>query len=272
MTSSSPVSSKASTSLLRAVILDMDGVIWRADQPIGDLPKIFAEFDRWGWRVILATNNATLTVEQYLSRLAGFGVELEPWQVINSSQASAHYLKRLHPEGGPVFIVGEEGLRRDLTGQGFYLDEENPLAVVVSMDRQVNYEKLTQATLLIRSGVPFLATNTDRTFPTPAGLVPGAGAIVAAIEAATDVKPYVVGKPGPDMYKVAMDRLGTTPEATLVVGDRLETDIAGGQILGAPTALVLSGVTSATEAQAWQPQPTFIARDLTDLLEKLQTA
>jgi len=105
------------------------------------------------------------------------------------------------------------------------------------MDRQVTYNKLKQATLLIRSGLPFIGTNPDRTFPTPQGLVPGSGAILAALEAATDQTPLILGKPSPEMYQVAMERMSVRPENTLVIGDRLETDIVGAQRLGCLTAL-----------------------------------
>jgi 4-nitrophenyl phosphatase len=139
--------------------------------------------------------------------------------------------------------------------------------VVVGIDRQLSYEKLCRATLLIRSGVPFIGANPDRTFPTPEGLIPGAGAILAAIETATSVKPLIMGKPSPAMYQLALERLGTSPAETLVVGDRLETDIAGAQVIGCRTALVLSGVTSEADAYAWQPPPDFIARNLASLVE-----
>jgi 4-nitrophenyl phosphatase len=217
--------------------------------------------------VILATNNATGSIEQYLTKVGTFGVHLQPWQVINSSQAAARYLSRLHPQGGTVYIIGEEGLIQILAQNGFKQSQSKPLAVVVGMDRNLNYQKLAQATLLIRSGVPFIATNTDRTFPIPEGLVPGAGSIVAALEVASDVKALIVGKPAPEMYLAAMERLGTSQRETLVVGDRLETDIAGGQAIGCPTALVLSGVTTEEAARSWSPTPDLIAPDLTSVLD-----
>ena len=123
--------------------------------------------------------------------------------------------------------------------------------------------------MLIRSGVPFIGTNPDRTFPTPEGQVPGAGSILATIEAATDTTPLVIGKPNPAMYQYALDRLGTTPQETLVVGDRLETDIAGAQELGCPSALVLSGVTSEEDAWAWNPPPEIISDNLTNVIREL---
>jgi 4-nitrophenyl phosphatase len=254
---------------LKALILDMDGVLWRADQAIGDLPQIFRQIEARHLKVLLATNNSTRSVEQYQQKLAGFGVQIESWQVINSSQATAHYLKERYQNGGAVYVVGEEGLFQALQEKGFQHDKKGAQAVVVGMDRMITYDKLKEATLLIRSGVPMIATNPDRTFPTPEGLVPGAGSIIAALEAASDVKAFVVGKPSKEMFKVALERLGTSTSETLAVGDRLETDIAGAQAVGCKTALVLSGVTTEAAARAWQPAPDFIFSDLTELVTSL---
>jgi 4-nitrophenyl phosphatase len=254
---------------VQALILDMDGVLWHDDQPLGDLPKIFAELKRRGYRVALATNNATRSVEQYLDKLARFGVILERWQVINSPQAVAQYLCHRHPQGGPVYVVGEQGLIETLVEYGFHIADQDVLAVIVALDRQVTYEKLKKAALLIRAGAPFIATNPDRTLPTPEGLIPGAGAIVAAVEAATGVKPIIIGKPAPEMYQVALERLDIAASQALVVGDRLETDIAGAQALGCRTALVLSGVTTEEDALRWRPAPDLIAADLTAVVESL---
>jgi 4-nitrophenyl phosphatase len=146
-------------------------------------------------------------------------------------------------------------------------DETRPVTVVSSFDRQLTFQKLRRATLHGRSGVPLYATNADRSFPTPEGLIPGAGAILAALETATDVKATVIGKPSPFMLELAAGRMGLTKDEVLVVGDRLETDIAGGQAMQARTALVLSGVTACQQAEAWKPKPDLIANDLDELIE-----
>lgn len=267
----------AAVSQIKALILDMDGVLWRGEQPIVDLPDVFASISKRGWQVTLATNNATLSIKQYLEKLRRFGVQLRAEQIVNSSMAVAHFLLRQYPDGGKVYIVGENGLADTLAEYGYQAAPLTPtnldtntaneiIAVVAAMDRKVTYEKLTVATRLIRAGVQFIGTNPDRTFPTPQGLVPGAGAILAAIEAATDVTPTIIGKPSPEMYKVALVGMGVEPENALVVGDRLETDIVGGQQLGCRTALVLSGVTSHDAAQEWQPSPDWISADLASLI------
>ncbi len=257
---------------LKALILDMDGVLWRDDTPIGDLLAIFARIRERGFKVALATNNATRTVDEYLEKFSGFGVTLEPWQIVTSSLASADTLAKDFPGGGSVFVIGENGIQRALEERGFAplidpQDETRPVAVVAGIDRFISYAKLRRATLHIRAGVPFYGTNPDRTFPTPQGLVPGAGAILASIEAATDVKAIIIGKPSPFMMHLALERLGTGPEETLVVGDRLETDIVAGQAAGCKTALVLSGVSTFEQAKSWQPAPDYIVEDLSTLLD-----
>lgn len=255
---------------IRGLILDIDGVLWKDAQPIGNLPAIFAKIEQRGLKVILATNNATRTVDQYLEKLYSFGVTLAPWQVITSSLATAYTLAKHFPEGGDVYMIGEAGLLEALIERGFMpIDTPNssPLAVVAGMDRGVTYSKLRQATLYIRSGVPFYGTNPDRTFPTPIGLVPGAGSILAALEAASDTTPIIIGKPAPYMMEIALKLLDVPKKQALVIGDRLETDIAGGQAVGSPTALVLSGVSTRELGEAWQPPIDIIANDLSELLE-----
>jgi 4-nitrophenyl phosphatase len=137
------------------------------------------------------------------------------------------------------------------------------------LDRKITYQKLSHATLLIRSGVPFYGTNPDKTYPSPEGLTPGAGSILAAIQTATDVVPVIGGKPGRFMFDLALETLGTLPAETLSIGDRLDTDILGAQQAGCRTALVLSGITTSQEAAAWSPSPDIIVEDLSSLVNLL---
>ena len=254
---------------LKGVILDMDGVLWKDMQPLGNLPAIFNQLNRLGLKVTLATNNSTRTVDQYLDKLASFGVFLESWQIITSSDATGYLLKQKFPEGGEVYVIGEDSLKSVLAKYGFKSADgssKNVIAVVSGMDRDLTFEKLRQATLLIRRGIPFIGTNPDITFPTPEGLIPGSGAILAALETATHVRPEIAGKPAAPMMTMAIERLAVGPQEVLCIGDRPETDIAGGQLVGCRTALVLSGVTSAQDAEKWLPAPDLIARDLSTLV------
>ena len=136
----------------------------------------------------------------------------------------------------------------------------------MGIDHQINFEKMVEAALLVRQGVPFYATNLDKTFPTPRGEIPGAGSWIAVIVTATGVEPICAGKPAPYLLELARARLGTKKEQTLVVGDRLETDIAGGQAAGMPTALVLSGISSRSQAEQWIPNVDLVVDDLATLI------
>jgi 4-nitrophenyl phosphatase len=256
---------------VRGLILDMDGVLWKDMSPIGNLAAIFQRITAQELKVVIATNNATSTVSEYLDKFLHFGVVLEPWQIVTSAMASAHALNKAFPKKGPVYIVGENGLVSELRDNGFtpISDPDNDsqvVAVIAGIDRSLSYQKLSRATIHIRAGTPFYGTNPDASFPTPMGLVPGAGSIIAALRTASGVEPIMIGKPAPFMFELSAERMGLNNKEILIVGDRLETDIAGGQALGARTALVLSGVSTSQQACNWKPAPDLIAKDLTELI------
>ncbi len=254
------------TPAIRGLILDMDGVLYKGHEPIGDLPALFAGIKSRGLQVILATNNAIRNIDEHRERMLSFGVELEPWQVINSMQVVIALLKRKFPDGGPIYAVVSPSTIAAMEEAGYYIDETNAQAVVVGLDRHVTYEKLEIATLLVRSGRMYIGTNPDASFPTPRGLIPGAGSIIASVTTASGVEPRFAGKPEPAMYEICMERLGTTPETTLAIGDRLDTDILGGTRAGCRTGLVMSGVTTEEELAVWKPKPDLIADDLWEML------
>lgn len=251
---------------IKALIIDLDGVLWKDHEPIGNLPAIFSRISVHGWQFAFATNNSMNTPEFYRKKLADFGVQLHNPIIVTSPLAVAFALKKRYPAGGAVHIVGEKGLRETLQQAGFVDTDGKPLAVVAGMDRSITYAKLKKAARLIRDGVWFIGSNPDKTYPTPEGLAPGAGSILAALEAASGVSPMIVGKPSPTLFEAAREQLGSRPEETLVIGDRLDTDILGGQRAGMKTALVLSGVTSQDELEKWQPKPDLVAPSLAVLI------
>jgi 4-nitrophenyl phosphatase len=256
---------------IQALIIDMDGVLWRDESPIGNLPRIFARIRERGMKFIFATNNGTKTPQQYLEKLTRLGVDVEPWQVVTSALAVAEMVKPKVPAGAPIFVIGEDGIKTALRDQGYEIagveTAESAQAVVMGIDRGINFAKMCEAALLIRRGVPFFATNPDKTFPIPRGEVPGAGAWISVLVTATGIEPIYAGKPFPFMMELSLERLATPRENTLVVGDRLETDIAAGQAVGCPTAAVLSGVCTRAQAEAWKPVANFIVQDLGALFE-----
>ncbi|HQX01368.1 MAG TPA: HAD-IIA family hydrolase [Anaerolineales bacterium] len=255
---------------IKALILDMDGVIWKGDAPIGDLPATFNRIRERGLKFVFATNNGTKTPEDYQVKLRELGVEVEPWQIVTSALGIAFMLAQKYPRGTKIFMIGEDGIRVALEEKGFEIlsTEDAPQAqvFVMGIDRTINFMKVAEATLLVRAGIPFYTTNTDKTFPTPRGEIPGSGSWVSVITSATGVEPIIAGKPFPFLMELSLERLGTTKEETLVVGDRLETDIAAGQSVGCPTALVLSGVSTKAQADEWMPRMDVIAENLAELV------
>ncbi len=253
---------------IKALIIDLDGVLWRDDEAVVPLPEVFAAIQAGGWSFAFATNNSMYTPQYYQAKLEKFGVMLADFQIVTSAMAVVYALKNQFPDGGPVYIVGEEGLRAALQDAGFWHEDKEPLAVVAGLDRGLTYEKIRMAARLIRQGAVFYGTNPDKTYPTPDGLAPGAGSVLAAIEAAAGSAPIVAGKPSPLLFDAARDRLGSQPQETLVIGDRLDTDILGGHRAGMRTALVLSGVSKWEDIDAWYPKPDLVVDTLADLFQK----
>jgi 4-nitrophenyl phosphatase len=257
---------------IKGVICDMDGVLWRGETPLPGLRDFFALLESRHIGYVLATNNASKTPEQYVEKLARMGVTTTADHVLNSATAAADYLATQAAPGTPVYPIGGPGIREALRSHGFTLTEgDRADYVVVGWDRELTWQKLATATLLIRDGAGFIAANPDRTFPMEDGLVPGNGAQVAALITATDVTPVMAGKPGPLLYERALARMGTAPEETLVIGDRLDTDILGGLRLGMPTALVLSGITQPDELPASPIHPDVVFDDLVALVRAWET-
>jgi len=250
------------------LIIDMDGVLYRGDHPTPGLQAFFAFLRERPIPFTLATNNSTRTPHEYVEKLARMGVRISPKAVLNSGQATARVLAREYPAGTRVHVFGSHALRKAMAEGGFILAGDDVELVVASMDRDVTYEKLKRAALLIRGGARFVATNLDPTYPTGEGLLPGTGSLIAALRTASEVEPLVIGKPEPTMFQLALAQMGAQPETTATIGDRLDTDILGGQRAGLITICVLSGSTSHTEAETFGPD--FIFEDIADLLDAWQ--
>lgn len=251
---------------LRAVVLDMDGVLWRGQDPLPGVPEFFQFLNQHNVVYTLATNNSTRTTDMFVEKLAQFGVPARPEQVITSSVATAAYIGRHYPVDTPIYVVGEAGIKQALAEAGYREDPDHARLVVVGLDFGVTYDRLRIATLRIREGAHFIGTNGDKSFPAPEGLVPGNGALLAAIQTATDVNPVVIGKPETAMFEVALERMGSTPDTTLMIGDRLETDILGGVRAGLKTVLVLTGTTTADQAREAPIQADMVVETLSELL------
>jgi 4-nitrophenyl phosphatase len=248
------------------LIIDMDGVLYRGNEALPGTSDFVEFLRRRGIGFVLATNNSTRTPEQFVDKLARMGMTVGADEVLTSAQATAGHLSGIAPPGTRVFVVGQEGLRTALHGAGFRLVERDAEFVVAGMDFAICYERLAQATLQIRAGATFIGTNPDRTFPSERGIVPGAGSLLAFLEAATGTKPLIIGKPGTAMMEQALAHMRAQPATTAILGDRLETDILAGRRAGLMTLLVLSGVTDRTSLAASEIQPDQVFEHVAHLL------
>jgi 4-nitrophenyl phosphatase len=254
------VSRRSSLSHLDAIkhlVIDMDGVLYRGNEPLPGLPEFFEFLRERGIGFRLATNNSGLTPQQYAAKVRKMGAEVTPEEIITSGTATARWLAQRHPPGTRVHVFGEESLRTALTEAGFELADRDVVAVVASIDWGVTFDKIKRACLLIRAGAQFVATNLDPTRPTEEGLVPGTGALIAAIATGAETQPVAIGKPEPIMFEQAMAEMGARPETTATLGDRIDTDMIGGVRAGLRTIMVLSGSTGRAEAEAYGPDLIF---------------
>jgi len=246
------------------VLFDLDGTIYRGDAAIPEAPEAVARIRAAGVRPVFVTNNSSRTQAAVAAHLAAVGIPATPDEVETSAIATA---RRLAARGSrKVFVIGEDGLLdalRDADVEVVGEGETSVDAVVVGFDRGLDYPKLRQACLLVQRGAALVATNADASFPAADGLWPGAGALLAAVEATTGRTAEVIGKPAAPLLEAALERGGGG--VPLVVGDRLDTDIAGAAGLGWDCLLVLTGVTTRADLGAGDPRPTFIADDLRDL-------
>jgi len=257
---------------LNALIIDMDGVLWEGNRSMPGLVDFFQTLRQRRLPFVLATNNASRTPQQYLTKLAQMGVAVRREEVIGSGLAAAMYLEHHAPAGAKVFAIGEDGVTEALLERGFRLAglyEKDADYVVCGMDRGISWDKLATATLNIRNGARFIATNTDTTLPTEHGTTHGNGAIVAALIAAGGVQPTVIGKPEPIMYQMAMERLQVPPEQTIAIGDRLETDILGAVRAGIRSVMVLTGISSRADIEAADYGPTWVMEDIREITAAL---
>jgi len=237
-------------------VLDLDGVVWLAGTPIAGSPEAVRRLHDAGEAVAFVTNNSGPTLSEYVARLGRAGIEAKPDELLTSAQAAASLLE----PGSRAAVVGGPGVEEALTTRGVTVVPvtDHPAAVVVGRALLLDFGALTAAASAIREGARFVATNTDATFPTPDGLEPGAGALVAYLEVASGRKAEAAGKPHQAAADLLRSRFGA---AGLVVGDRPDTDGLFAQLVGAPFALVLSGVTGAGDLPV-SPQPALVEANL----------
>ena len=269
---------------IRALIIDMDGVLWHGVQPLPGLTDFFQTLREQQIRFILATNNASLTPAQYVTKLAQMGVTVSQNEILTSGTATALFLsQRVKPAETRVFVVGEDGATQPLIDLGFTLtglydvnnsnsgtNKRGADVVVCGKDETLTWAKLATATLNIRAGAKFIGTNPDTTLPTEHGITHGNGAILAALEVATGVTPTIIGKPEPIIYQQALALLGVEPAETVAIGDRLETDILGAVRTGIRSIMVLTGVSTKDDLKESDYQPTWVMPDIRAVTQALR--
>ena len=248
-------------------ILDLDGTTYLGDRAISGAPQTIAELRQRSCGVVFLSNKPLERRQAYAEKLTRLGIPTSPDEVINSSLVLARYLAR-EMAGATVFALGEPPLLEELTAAGLCLSNtpEEIEVVIASFDRTFDYHKLNIGFQALRRGARFLATNADRTCPVEGGQVPDAGAIIGALEGCSGRKvELVVGKPSPLIVEMALERLGLSADACLMVGDRLETDIVMGRRAGMSTVLVLSGVTRREDLFHSSIQPDYVLESIADL-------
>lgn len=251
------------------VVLDGDGVLWSGRTALPGLGAFFELLRERNLPYVLATNNSSSTRADYVAKMAGLGINGvdEAW-IVTSGTATLDYMRPRYPQGTPVHVLGGDGLKRVIADAGYERVDIGARVVVAGIDFDVTYERLKRAALQIRAGADFIGTNPDTTFPTPEGLCPGAGSILALLEVATDCKPIIIGKPYKPMFESALAILGEMPaERVLMVGDRLNTDIIGAQDAGLKTALMMTGVTDQQALTESGIAPDGVYDDLPALIQ-----
>jgi HAD superfamily hydrolase (TIGR01450 family) len=248
------------------VIFDLDGVVYLGHEPIAGAVDAINRLVARGRQVGYVTNNASRTADEVATLLRGIGVAANADEVITSAHASATLLADRLPGGSPVLVVGAPALRAEITAAGLSpvrTASDKPTAVVQGYAADVGWEQLAEACVAVRAGAYWVATNADRTLPSPRGPLPGNGSLVAALATALDREPdVVVGKPAPTLFRAAADRVGA--RHPLVVGDRVDTDIAGAVRSGFDGMLVLTGISTPEDLLSAPDgaHPTWIAADL----------
>ena len=247
------------------LLIDLDGTVFRGASPT---PGAVRSLDEVHGRKLFVTNNASRSADQVAAHLRELGFTATGADVVTSAQSAAHLLAgQLSPES-PVLIVGTEALANEIATVGLRpvrRYDDDPVAVVQGLSTTIGWPDLAEAALAIRAGALWVAANVDPTLPTERGLLPGNGSLVAALRAATDAEPRVAGKPAPQLFQDAVARGDF--RASLVVGDRLDTDIEGANAAKLPSLMVLTGVNTARDAVYAEParRPTFIGHDLRSL-------
>lgn len=242
---------------IETFLMDMDGVLVRGAQVLPGVNDYIQRLRDNGKRFLILTNNSLYTPRDLQARLAVGGLHVEVNELFTSGLATAQFLQQQKPNGS-AFVIGESGLTTALHDVGYIITEVNPDYVVLGETTTYSFQRLSIAIRLINNGARFIATNPDVVGPSEQGMIPATGSVAALVAAATGKSPYYVGKPNPLMMRAALRQLGAHSETSVMIGDRMDTDIIAGTEAGMRTVLVLTGVTSRDMVEQFPYRPTYI--------------
>jgi 5'-nucleotidase len=245
-------------------LMDMDGVLVRGVQLIPGAAEFVQQLRTHGRPFLILTNNSLYTPRDLHARLSRLGLDVPPEALYTSALATAQFLKRQTPSG-TAYVIGEAGLTTALHDVGYVLTDHEPDYVVLGETLSYSFQRLTRAIRLVAEGARFIATNPDVVGPTDEGLVPATGAVAALIAEATGVRPYFIGKPNALMMRSALRQLGAHSENSVMIGDRMDTDIIAGTEAGMRTILVLTGVTQREQVARFPYRPTQVVESVAEI-------
>jgi len=249
-------------------LMDMDGVLVRGRTPIPGATDFIDRLTQRGIPFLVITNNPLYTPRDLAHRLQTGGINIPAERIFTSAMATARFLSTQSPDG-KVFVIGEAGLHEAIYTAGLIMTDYEPDYVVLGETNGYNQLEITKAMRLIERGAHFIATNPDPSGPTEEGLVPACGAMAALIEKATGISPFFIGKPNPLMMRMALNHLGVHSEESVMIGDRMDTDIIAGVSSGMDTYLVLTGITKRVEVPSFPYQPTLIFESIAEIATTL---
>ena len=259
---------------IKLYLFDMDGTLYLGSRLYDFTIELLQEIRRTGGKYLFITNNSSKSVNDYVKKLAGMGIEATREDFMTSSQATAYYLHK-HHEGKTLYVCGTESLKEELRSEGFKVTTnlEEVECIVMGFDTELTFQKLHDVSylLLTQPELPYIATNPDLVCPTEFGSVPDCGSVCIGIKNATGKEPVVIGKPSPLMPQLAMDKLGIAPDQTCVVGDRIYTDVRSGLNAGCVGILVMSGETTYEILNASDVKPDLVLSSGQEILDVLKT-
>ncbi|TXC91197.1 TIGR01457 family HAD-type hydrolase [Metabacillus litoralis] len=252
----------------KGYLIDLDGTMYRGSEQIEAASEFVTYLAKNNLPYLFVTNNSSQTPQQVAEKLNRFQISATKESVFTTSQATANYISE-EKENATIYVIGEEGLKQALINNGHQLVDDHPDYVVIGIDREISYEKLSKACIAVRNGATFISTNGDIAIPTEKGLLPGNGALTSVISVSTNTSPIFIGKPERIIVEQALQQLGVAKQDTVMVGDNYATDIMAGINCGLDTLLVHTGVTTREHLVHYPIQPTYTVDSLTDYLKQL---